>query len=87
MKTLLALGVQVDAQAHSGTTALHLGVSKDAAKSIELLLAVHADVNKANNDGMTPIYIAAFYGSLRAADLLLDKDAHIEVQVIGGGDL
>ena len=37
-----------------------------------MLLDAGADINKANNDGETPLYISALYGDVVFVNLLLD---------------
>jgi ankyrin repeat protein len=39
---------------------------------VKLLLEAGADVNKADKDGWTPLYIAAYYGRVEIVRLLLD---------------
>lgn len=61
VKTLLGTkGIDVNtAPEDSGWTPLHVAIANLEFEIIELLLAAGADVNKADNDGNTPLHVAA----------------------------
>lgn len=82
MRVLLELGSAVDAASlHLSTTSLHLSSANDDVNSMKLLLSSSANINFKNKDGMTPVYLAAFYGANRALISLLDNGACLDEQV------
>ena len=58
-----------------GSTALHWAVHYDADDQVELLLAAGADVNRANDYGVMPLYLAATNGSATVVERLLTAGA------------
>jgi ankyrin repeat protein len=60
-----------------GNTPLRLTVSIEVAK---ILLGAGADVNTANDDGLTPLHKAAFCYNAGLAGLYLDHGAHVDAQ-------
>ena len=56
------------------TTLLHLAANASPAV-LELLLQSEAEVNQQNEDGITPLHVAAMWGNSEAVRLLLDYGA------------
>ncbi|KAL8940050.1 MAG: hypothetical protein Q9216_003024 [Gyalolechia sp. 2 TL-2023] len=58
VKRCLDLGVNVDAAAFYGESPLHLAAKRRHGECLDLLIANHADVNKQDNFGRTPLMSA-----------------------------
>ena len=63
VRSLLALGVDVDARQGDGATALHWAAYLDAAGTAATLIGAGADVQAANDLGVTPLALAARNGN------------------------
>lgn len=56
------------------TTLLHLAANASSA-ILELLLQHSAEVNQQNDEGISPLHVAAMWGNAEAVRLLLDYGA------------
>lgn len=75
LRTLIAQGVDVNATAGDGSTALLWASHRDLPESVDLLIRAGADVNRANDLGATPLWAACENGSVVVAERLLDAGA------------
>ncbi|ELU14473.1 hypothetical protein CAPTEDRAFT_133977, partial [Capitella teleta] len=82
VKLFIENNADVNARAIKGSTALHNCVVKkdtylhvNAKKSMDMLIKHGADVNIADNDGITPLYLATSYGHVCAMKKLLMNGA------------
>jgi len=57
--------------------ALLLQEGRSRARAVDVLVAVHADVNRTNSDGATPLYSAAERGHVDVAGLLIEHRAEV----------
>ena len=71
VRSLLALGVDVDAGQGDGATALHWAAYLDAAGTAATLIGAGADVRAANDLGVTPLALAARNGNAEIIAQLL----------------
>lgn len=62
--------------------ALHSAVYDNNKEMVELLITNGADVNKANNDGWTPLYCAVWNNRKEIAELLIAKGADVNKATI-----
>ncbi len=74
----IADGVDVNAKAADGTTALHWAVYRDHLALVERLIAAGADVGVANEFGSTPLAEAATVGNAAVITALLDAGAAVD---------
>lgn len=72
MATLIARGARVR---RPGWTPLHYAASGQEPQAIALLLAHDADIDARSPNGSTPLMMAAGYGAIDGADLLLRRGA------------
>lgn len=83
VQTILDLGFDVDATCGYGMAALHLAVSGNKHRTIDLLLRRGADVNaRRSGDGSTPLAIAAGWGNAHVFELLLESGALVDLDVL-----
>lgn len=75
LRVLVEEGVDVNATAGDGSTALLWASHRDLPESVELLIEAGADVNRANDLGATPLWAAAENGGVAVVELLLDAGA------------
>jgi len=76
-KSILNLGVSVDAVDDVGYTACFNAASSDSYETLEFLLNNDADPDKALTDGgSTPCYIASAKGNIKSLELLLSRGAN-----------
>lgn len=75
LRALVEEGVDVNAAAGDGSTALLWASHHDLPESVELLIEAGADVNRANDLGATPLWAAGENGGVAVAGLLLDAGA------------
>ena len=69
IKLLLAAPtIEVNKVNSTRSTSLHIAASKGHAPVVQALLDKNADVNLANNDGWTPLHVAALAGQLRQSN-------------------
>jgi ankyrin repeat protein len=74
---LSAAGINIEAQARNGDTALMVAAYKRNKPAVEALLAKDAEVNK---PGWTALHYAAAIGDNEIVQLLLDKSAYIDAE-------
>ena len=75
LEALLGEGVDVNAKAGGGQTALLRAASGGHRAAVELLLDWGAEVNAQKNDGFTALMLAAFFGHAEVVDVLLAHGA------------
>ena len=75
LRELVEEGVDVNATAGDGSTALLWASHRDLPESVELLIEAGADVNRANDLGATPLWAAGENGGVAVVELLLDAGA------------
>lgn len=75
VRALLGAGVDVNAPAADGATALHWAAYLDDADLVELLLASGARADAANDLGVTPLHLAAANGNAAIVAALLAHGA------------
>lgn len=75
LRALVLDGVDVNATAGDGSTALLWASHRDLPESVALLIEAGADVNRANDLGATPLWAAGENGSVAVAGRLLDAGA------------
>jgi len=84
-KALLAKGVDVNARAGDGATALHWAVYQENPEALRLLLGAGASVNTANDLGVTPLWIAASNASTAMISALLEAGGNPNLAPATGG--
>jgi len=84
VSTLLQRGVDVNAAAPDGATALHWAAHQDDLESAELLITAGADANATNDYGVSPLSLAAENGSVAMADLLVVAGADVNARLPSG---
>lgn len=65
---------------NEGNTALFFGVISNSREAINYLITLTLDPNVKNNDGNTPLHIAAFRGHITAVMALLENNARRTIQ-------
>ena len=78
VELLLAQGVDVNAQAKDGRTALMIAASRKRPEIAKLLLERGAEANAKNQDGETALFSAVESGDPEVAEILLDNGAAID---------
>ncbi len=71
-QTYLEMGAEIDPFSWPHTNPLHVAASRSSLSVLEVVLASHPSLDTVNQEGMTPLHIAAFYGNVEAAKMLLD---------------
>ena len=84
VRALLGAGVDVNAAAPDGATALHWAVHRDDLTLVELLIDAGADVLAANRYGVQPIALAAENGHAAILERLLEAGADPNTPLPGG---
>jgi ankyrin repeat protein len=84
-RALVGQGIDVNARAGDGATALHWAAHHENAEALELLLRARADVNRANELGVTPLWIAAGNSSRPTIARLLEAGANPNLAPATGG--
>ena len=80
VSTLLQRGVDVNAAAPDGATALHWAAHRDALESADLLIAAGANADATNDYGVSPLSLAAENGSAAMVDLLVAAGADVNAR-------
>lgn len=81
IKRLIAQGADVNAtQGGAKNTALIMAAANGKRQIVQLLLEAHADVNKANGGGYTPLMQAVFHEYPEILSLLVQRQANLNVQ-------
>ncbi|KAL7795469.1 ankyrin repeat-containing domain protein [Trichoderma afarasin] len=76
---LIKLGALVNASDSWGSTVLHTVVTEEALTDlIPELLEAGADIEKVDEEGCTPLHLAAVYGCSKATKILLEHGANAE---------
>lgn len=86
IQALLSWGVDAGAADIYGNTPLHYAVRAKNAKAIEVLIGAGAGVNRANEEGVTPLREALSIqpGSVEIIKLLLGAGASLDQEGAGG---
>jgi len=79
IRTLIMNGAPADTQ-HNGASLLHWALKMGHTKVVPLLIKKGADVNSADNQGITPIHLAAGNGSTSIVKLLIKSGADPNVK-------
>ena len=83
-RALLAEGVDVNAPAVDGSTALHWAVHRGAHELVDLLIDAGADVTVANRYGVRPLSLASVNGNADVIEALLEAGANPNTSLPGG---
>jgi len=84
LRAFLKQGVDVNAAAADGTTALHWASYRDNVESADLLIRAGANVNAANDLGATPLWTASLNGSAAMVERLLQAGARPNAALLLG---
>ena len=76
-------GVSINSRAEDGSTALLIATNKNKAKTVKVLLDLHANPNIADTNGWTPLLSAADDGNVEIVNMLLSKGADIHATLNG----
>lgn len=85
VRALLKQGVDINARAGDGATALHWAAYQDNLALTDLLIRTGAAVDAANDLGVTPLWIASRNANVAILTRLLDAGAHPDVAPPGDG--
>jgi ankyrin repeat protein len=85
VSSLLDAGVDPNAAAANGVTALHVAASFGYAELSQVLVKAGADIDAPGPGGNTPLMLAAQDGHLDIVQLLIDADADVEARSSAGG--
>ena len=81
MKTLLGRGADVSARASGGRSVLHIAAQKNRVSVIEFLATeAGVEVDCKDDNGMTPLHVAATNGHLPAVNALIAAGADVSVR-------
>lgn len=88
MKSIIDLGIDVNAEDEYGRNALHNLCQKNSTSNLitamELLIEMKIDVNAENNDGQTPLHYLSEYNSssnlLDAISLLIKQEVDVNAK-------
>ena len=84
VSALVQRGVDVNAAAPDGATALHWAAHRDDLVSAELLITAGANASATNDYGVSPLSLAAENGSAAMADLLVAAGADVNARQPSG---
>eukprot|EP00052_Salpingoeca_macrocollata_P028022 m.268707 g.268707 ORF g.268707 m.268707 type:complete len:1014 (-) comp22814_c0_seq2:1348-4389(-) len=80
VQKLLDEGRSVDKRdTHHGGTALHVAACNDWTRAAAFLLDHNADADAQDNDGNTPLHLAAFFQSYKIIELLDKRGANVNI--------
>jgi ankyrin repeat protein len=88
VQRLAAAGANINVKGdrdHEGLPPLAWAAVWGSNKSAELLLARGANVNWANEDGVTPLHVAAYNLQPAVATMLIRKGAKVDARTVSGG--
>jgi len=77
---LVGKGLQVDASADDGNTAIMMAASRGHIDAVKVLIDNGADVNGKNNIGNTPLILSVLADSSATVSLLLDAGADVDIR-------
>ena len=80
ISTLVQRGVDVNAAAPDGATALHWAAHQNDLESADLLITAGANANATNDYGVSPLSLAAENGSAAMVDLLVAAGADVNAR-------
>jgi ankyrin repeat protein len=80
VKSLLELGVDIDARDASNWTPLHEAAAKSKIDVVRLLIERHAEVDSRENGGWTPLHLSSRFGHLEVSRVLLDHGANVNAR-------
>ncbi|KAH8863465.1 Ankyrin-3 [Schistosoma japonicum] len=73
--------LEKDSRSRGGMPALHIAARKDDANAVSLLLNnAEVNVNHQSQPGFTPLHIAAHYGNVTVARVLIERGADVNFQ-------
>ncbi len=81
LRTLLALGADVNARGQHGDTPLHAAARSGSVDLVELFLSHGADVDARNDEGHTPLV------SVRSSPIAIDPLPRVQALVRRGADI
>ena len=70
----------------NGDNLIHFAAKNNSADAIKLLIEAGVDLDGVNSGGYTPLMLAAVYGSIEAADVLIYENADLNVVDDRGND-
>ena len=82
MKLLLNWGADPNATDDVGNTILHM--FQNDMTLMQMVLEHEINVNAANNEGLTPLHVAAKHGLINSIDLLMEKKADPQAKTLQG---
>lgn len=85
VKELLAHGASTTLHTDDGSSILHHVVSGGSAEAVKLVLDLKVPIDEANEDGVTPLMLAAHTGELDVVKALCDARADLNVAADGWG--
>jgi ankyrin repeat protein len=85
VEELVRNGASVNANGIFRMTALHEASANDEPLVVQYLLSHGAEVDAATSDGLTPLMLAASWGNIGVAKLLLENEADFARTDIQGG--
>eukprot|EP00743_Colponemidia_sp_Colp-15_P006851 GILK01007388.1.p1 GENE.GILK01007388.1~~GILK01007388.1.p1 ORF type:complete len:315 (-),score=45.49 GILK01007388.1:242-1186(-) len=81
VQLLLERGAVVNTTTNAGDTCMHFATKANSVELMDLLYAFDSDLlNRSNNQGNTPLHVAATEGKLEAAVFLIKRGADLNVK-------
>jgi ankyrin repeat protein len=82
VKILVEAGADINARANTGGTVLYCAASKNDAELVQFLLENGARdlLDVSNDNGYTPLHIAAYFDKLPVAQLLVERGARLDLK-------